>query len=454
MKLVVTLVHGTFARNAAWTKPQSLLSTTLTSTFNGQILLEAFNWSGWNSPVSRFNAAQNLKKRLLQLLVEHPQAKHFIIAHSHGGNVALEALRDRHVAEGMSGVICLSTPFMYVQPRGMRSVLLWFLGSGIWVASFFLLALCTGLVTRWIGLEVSEVSENYLSVALCVVTFPLAYFLPTMWARRAYALLRHMQPTTTPQNRVLLIRSTSDEASLLLIASQFAAFSTNKLISLARTAVVVAFWLFEKTYLLLVGVWKRITFGYDRWANVALMWSSTIYLAVCVTGIIVCATSAFEEFDDTPDFLLLAECAIFSVLTVLYDSETLVRGFTRVLGSFYLGFLGILLIPLWLVMMIVSLFSLGPRLAWHQPFLDVSVDSCPPGEWDVHLLSPLRKRAMDGIWKAFDQPVGDDFRLSHSSPYNDPRALALITQWLINGGHPSSETKSITAQFSDSTNVH
>src|SRR3954449_10141034 len=46
----------------------------------------------------------------------YPEAHQFVIAHSHGGTIAVTALA-QHRNLGIDGIACLSTPFIHVQER-------------------------------------------------------------------------------------------------------------------------------------------------------------------------------------------------------------------------------------------------------------------------------------------------------------------------------------------------
>src|ERR1700726_3299876 len=91
-RIVVHLVHGTFAQNAAWTKEGSFLRSKIEDTFPpGKVSFSEFTWTGENSHRQRFNAAIDFYEHLSRAFQAEPGA-HFIIAHSHGGNVVLQAL--------------------------------------------------------------------------------------------------------------------------------------------------------------------------------------------------------------------------------------------------------------------------------------------------------------------------------------------------------------------------
>src|SRR5262249_7325113 len=78
--------------------------------------IRAFLWSGANSVHARDRAARDLSKQLREGLKD-PNASAIIIAHSHGGNVALRALQHLDSKTGRIRVITLATPFLRVFAR-------------------------------------------------------------------------------------------------------------------------------------------------------------------------------------------------------------------------------------------------------------------------------------------------------------------------------------------------
>lgn len=117
-KYVVTLVHGTFAKGAAWTQDGSALREQIGERLGeGAVRFEPFEWSGWNSDNARHKAARELRTHLERSFAAHPAAIHYLVAHSHGGNVTLHALRGFADADRVAGVVCIATPFIHCQPR-------------------------------------------------------------------------------------------------------------------------------------------------------------------------------------------------------------------------------------------------------------------------------------------------------------------------------------------------
>ena len=113
---VITLVHGTWARDAAWTKADSTLCRGLLRTVPPPTL-RRFQWSGHNSHRARLRAARDLTGQLRETIAEFPDAEHHLIAHSHGGNVVLYALRDPVLSDRIASVVTLATPFIHARAR-------------------------------------------------------------------------------------------------------------------------------------------------------------------------------------------------------------------------------------------------------------------------------------------------------------------------------------------------
>jgi hypothetical protein len=81
----------------------------------------AVAWSARNSHHARLAAAARLAERIKKE-TSGASGEAVVIAHSHGGNVALYAMRDPEVEARVVGVVCLATPFLVVTPRSIRDL--------------------------------------------------------------------------------------------------------------------------------------------------------------------------------------------------------------------------------------------------------------------------------------------------------------------------------------------
>lgn len=134
-KYLVTLVHGTFAPDAEWTldDTESGFKKKLAKRLGENIEYERLDWGGKNSQEVRKEGARLLTKSIAGTDTPDKGRKHFIICHSHGGNVALYATDDNKLDEHITGIVCMNTPFMCALPRNFRPLLYAFFAAVLWV---------------------------------------------------------------------------------------------------------------------------------------------------------------------------------------------------------------------------------------------------------------------------------------------------------------------------------
>ena len=98
------------------------------------------HWSERNSVDDRRAAALVLARHLDKLSEEQPNARHHVVAHSHGGNIALMALA--HVEEVLKldrySFAAMSTPFIWNKPRNLEDME--FLSGRLSLAGFLAIA--------------------------------------------------------------------------------------------------------------------------------------------------------------------------------------------------------------------------------------------------------------------------------------------------------------------------
>src|ERR1022692_2328478 len=122
-RFVCTCVHGTFSSDRLWSGSAATLVDFLQRQFGTSLHVRTFRWNGWNGQKSRMKAAVKLRADLYQAIHDYPSSKHVIIAHSHGGNVALYALKDAELRSRVSGLVTLATPFLFVESRRLEWVI-------------------------------------------------------------------------------------------------------------------------------------------------------------------------------------------------------------------------------------------------------------------------------------------------------------------------------------------
>lgn len=112
--VVVLLVHGTWSANARWMRHDSALCHSIRAALPHETLhFVQFRWSGRNSISARHKAAKAFGTLVMESRSKWPLAKHIVVAHSHGGAVALSAFLTSSAA--VDGIACLSTPFLIGQ---------------------------------------------------------------------------------------------------------------------------------------------------------------------------------------------------------------------------------------------------------------------------------------------------------------------------------------------------
>ena len=229
----ITLVHGTFARNAAWTRPGSALCEHLETSLPGRVVYHRFRWSGLPSHLARDRAAQRLRVRLLKCAHHNETAHHCVIAHSHGGNVVGYALRDApELAERLDCIITLSTPFLLVRSRNlslfgamsaMGSLIVAIIGVFLFGISWALGPSTPGEFFDLLR-EVSVNEWGYKRWIVALIALAMAVFIFTaasLLARWKAWLDATLAMPPLVAERLLIVRSFADEATALLVAAQF-----------------------------------------------------------------------------------------------------------------------------------------------------------------------------------------------------------------------------------------
>lgn len=219
-KIRLHLVHGTWAKGLwgtapIWSEPGESAYQNLLSKLPANTQFESFNWSGRNSISARAKAAEELQAHLRRSLCEHPNDCHIVVAHSHGGTVANEAVRGSDIDGAVRGLICLATPFAYLaQPTLGR------LQTGILaLTSLCYAAYWSALLAflPWIPLLLG----TSMFAALVAVKSLIAFFLVLIIAKSSFeARITTSRPSGPSDTPIFLLRGSRDEASLLLAEAQ------------------------------------------------------------------------------------------------------------------------------------------------------------------------------------------------------------------------------------------
>ena len=115
----VVVIHSTFASDADWFRPDSPFFERLGGGV-GKRTVRRFVWSGKNSHRARIEAGGDLARFVNQLCSSEGFQRVWCVAHSHGGHVALYALRDKEFARKLAGIAFLGTPFLHVRRRNLE----------------------------------------------------------------------------------------------------------------------------------------------------------------------------------------------------------------------------------------------------------------------------------------------------------------------------------------------
>jgi hypothetical protein len=337
MTFVVTIVHGTipfrwltrlFAAlvrrqlpdTPDWARRDSALCKVLAETLPGEVILQCFGWSGANSGRARSLASARLRHHLEDVIAQYPSAHHFVIAHSHGGNIALYATDSDTVKRHLNGIVCLSTPFIALVDRAG-----WL--TPFFVAHLYLSALLgvMALIAAGIASEWSFRLSGWWSLlyfvlpflAIVIVSRHLVTFadgVASKWQRK----IALPKLDWLGLNRLLIIKGVGDEANSFLSVAQFVAFSTGGPIRRAALLAGASADLIERTFR-------------DR-ARVFRM-------------------------------------AATAVAAIVFTALSLV--------------LGVLLFPLMVVTICASIVTWGAHLGVLSPFIELSAESTPSGTWQV-----------------------------------------------------------------------
>jgi len=213
------LVHGTWSKgllneNSSWVDPDNICYKNLLNNLPKDVELEAFTWSGRNSFRAREIASEKFITHLTTSIKKHPFDCHIILAHSHGGTIALKALSNSKLNNPIRALICLSTPFTDLsRPSRAR------LQAGLMAIATILYALywtciCT-IFANYINL--------YKPIVFATIIALKDLFAFVLVTRIALALskkskLPHSRESTDVP--MILLRGTRDEASMVLSLAQ------------------------------------------------------------------------------------------------------------------------------------------------------------------------------------------------------------------------------------------
>lgn len=407
-------MHGTFGRlpgtDAAWTRASSVLCRTLRAELGDDAIFTTYRWSGMNWPSARYRAADGLGAHLREIAAAHPERRRYVVAHSHGGNVALYALRDMErnpASPAVSGVVCLSTPFIAAQPRDVTAFRFVSMYAVLLVTAFAVVANAMGaLLGPWITeagpsdalLQALVLNEIWLEFALCgVVAWQATKALVRLARRR-----RERVAVGTLRTPIRIYRSVGDEASALLATTGFFSWLVTLAWALASVLTVGVAGLLAALVLVPVIVTIGVALLADRWLTGQRLRRTLARLAHSrATGAAIVTLG------------ILAALGTWGYLFAGTPFGTAERWYGLVVAGLVLA-----------VVTFGTLSGLGYGLT--APFLEMTAESTPVGSWDVHLFE-ARNWNFDPDDPA---PAAKGGFLAHSAAYTDRSVLRAIAGWL------------------------
>jgi hypothetical protein len=213
---VLTLVHGTWADTRGWVGPGSFLRRELeqrlvepgTPERVPYVRFREFSWTGTNTHTARTQAGDELARFIRDGHAESPDARHFVIAHSHGGNIALYAMRDSAAREAVTGIVTLGTPFLSVRrrdPQRYADVMAW-------------VVLCVAVLVPLIGLNALGLSRFLagwlIGAAVLIVAMKprLSRWLIETVTREQADILESLELPSIDRSKLMVLSARGDEA--------------------------------------------------------------------------------------------------------------------------------------------------------------------------------------------------------------------------------------------------
>ncbi len=389
IKNVFTLVHGTkllgcFQKSPKWISPTGNFAKELTACFEkrGGAKIYSFEWSGWNRVQSRRKAVNDLKQKLKDQFKTHGKdVNYYLVSHSHGGNVALRAYQDTDIKNIINGVVCLATPFLWVRERKLgrgRS----FIFSSTTIISLLILLFAIDSMAKVNSIFLYLIPCLYIAI---VMLFWLKY------EKIINALIDFLKPPDINPDNLLIIRTSSDEASLFLAFSQF--------------------------------VCMPIIFIYDFFKNILEKITSImetlnenkpyVVLMVVVSFLLMFGMLYLGAITQSTGFTLVNVGFSISIVLIALSTWLLIPRLGISLVEFVLQMIVmIMILPIAVFMSIVLIIPFGSAIAITSIFLEVFVEVTPPGEWQIIML----------------KQNADNKSLRHSI-YEDERVIRKICRW-------------------------
>ena len=414
-RAIITLVHGTFARGAPWTRPGSRLVKALTAYFGETVQFRYQDWSGFNSFSARDKGARKVAALIGQSRDEHGDIPQYLIGHSHGGNVALQAAIADDTSS-LDGVVCLATPVLTTKRRRFTRRIRWMIGIGFFMT---------------LSMPFYSFEESWDATDFQVTAMLVCMVLAALWYRQARVMARKIcrkRPyTRLNSDEVSFIRSPFDEASGIIGLVNFLTWIVNRIIAgpfalydyfvrgfTLRQRVVSALGysaIFLVAAILDVAGDEVTVIADFRQAN---RWFDILHIVTIVTMILMSATGAF--------------LAIFAPLLYRLRNNRILWWLFLPVTITFLVIGAILFVPAIVLMSVAHAGAVGVELAICSIFVEVTAEPSPAGRWRLTQLRPPPEGA-----------------LRHSSVYDSEPGIAAVIASL--------ESFGLTAQSASKENA-
>lgn len=393
----------------------SELCESLRNNLEEDVVFRRFNWSGRNRHEARDKAAEKLHGFLEKGLKEYPKDthKHFIVAHSHGGNVALMALNqgDSSLQKKIAGIACMATPFITARMRKFGVDIITLVVSGFTSVGVSL-PILSSIFHFSLNIFVFVVLFSLLT-ALLVILFVISY-------KTAEKLQQELKLNLDKKwrEKLLILRSPADEASGFLTIFQF----------LSRVTVIL--------YRLLLNWVISLKPLWDRWTTrVKSPICKVLKYAIIITIISSIYYIIYKWFGPPKD-IELRDLLVMICAPILVSIMLLAIVYGPLLLIIFLSFLivSVSYWPIALILFILMVIPFGWRMASANILLDATVENTPPGAWEVYLTEPPHIEEQQKSEEPQKDKKSSDSKkttLRHSI-YEVPEALEKLCEW-ING---------------------
>ncbi len=392
-RIVITMVHGTFASKAPWIQRHSPFSQLLLARLSPAVV-DPFVWSGGNSVRARAEAVDNLRDHIGKVREKYPHSQHALIAHSHGGNVVLSALADFHLAKNTLGVATLGTPFLHASLREREPL--------FGPMDGFVAALFAGVAVFAVGAALGHGRGWWMPGLLAVVGVTLV-LLAASWVaslmRKHAERIRDVMPTTRLEPAQLaIVRTSADEAAAALsgarvaggFASIFWSVATHRLVGRLQD-------LLQKMDYFSMREFENAVRKGDGSPPPQKTDGEIAAASARNSALSLLPTLALMMLDDTN----IVTRSLGAVLAVAYGLPAIVALLISIAS-----------IPFGIVFAL-GLLPCGWTLPFAGPYLDLTAEPAPPGTWSVTQLH--------------GDPGGE---LSHGRSHDDPEAIGFVCRWL------------------------